>query len=294
MSLPVLALLLASAMWGLSWLPLKFLYSAGFGGVSLIVINFGLLALLLTPVLFHQRRSWWPHKKKLFLIAILGGIANVSFAYSLIYGDVVRVMVLFYLLPIWGVLGGRILLRETVDFWRWLGVVLAIGGAFIVLGGAQLLKTPPSWIDLVAISSGFALAMTNLAFRAVQEVPVASKVIVTFYGCFVLAACILLLMAEPFTAGASSQAWGALLAYVFLWLMVASFTSQWAVTQIESGRSSIIIIVELLAAVVSATLIRGEVLTVAEMTGGVFILAAALIEALRDMKSHSILPVLED
>ena len=49
----------------------------------------------------------------------------------------------------------------------------------------------------------------------------------------------------------------------------------------EAGRSSIIIIMELITAVVSATLIAGERMSVPEMLGGVLILSAALIEALR-------------
>ena len=49
----------------------------------------------------------------------------------------------------------------------------------------------------------------------------------------------------------------------------------------EAGRSSIIIIMELITAVVSATLLAGERMSPWEMLGGVLILSAALIEALR-------------
>lgn len=283
--MPVVALCIASIMWGLTWWPLKALNAAGFGGLSVIALSFGVLAFVSTPVLIRQRQSWWSQKPQMALIGFLGGTANVAFAYALIHGDVVRVMVLFYLLPIWGVLGGRILLKEQIDIWRWLGVCLAIGGAFIVLGGAQLFSTAPSWIDLLALISGFALAMTNLAFRAVQTIPVVPKVIATFYGCMILAVLCLFLGSESFEYGHSNSAWLGLLSYALLWLLLTSLTSQWAVTQLEAGRSSIIIIMELVAAVVSATLIRGEVLTVQEVVGGILILIAALIEALRDLKT---------
>jgi drug/metabolite transporter (DMT)-like permease len=168
-----------------------------------------------------------------------------------------------------------------VDAWRWTGVGLAIVGAFIVLGGFEVWRRPPSWVDAIALLSGLCFALNNLAFRAVREVPVAAKLGALFYGCFILSGLALLLTAERFGGGQSPQAWLGLAAFALCWLLAANLGSQWAVTQMEVGRSSIIIITELITAVVSAALILGKSLTPGEMTGGALILAAALIEALR-------------
>jgi drug/metabolite transporter (DMT)-like permease len=283
-SLPVIVLLCTSILWGLSWLPLKTLNENGFGGLSLIFISFGFLSLFLTPVFYQQRKGWAGHNSRLFIIAFFGGAANLAFAYALIYGDTIRVMVLFYLLPIWGVLGGRILLHEKIDRWRWLGVVLAIAGAFTVLGALRILQQPPSWIDLISLAAGFFLAMSILSFRAIQQIHIISKIAAMFYGCFALAAIAMLLAAEPFIVGNSTLSWAGLLAYTFLWLLLANLGSQWAVSNMETGRASIIIILELVTAVVSATIIRGEAVTLNEALGGILILTAALIEALRDLR----------
>jgi drug/metabolite transporter (DMT)-like permease len=218
----------------------------------------------------------------MLLIMLCGGAANLAFAYAMIVGDVVRVMVLFYLLPIWGVLGGRFILKERVDVWRWSGVALAVGGAFIVLGGFEAWRNPPSWVDLIAVLSGFFFALNNLVFRALQEVPAVSKVGALFYGCFILSLLMLSLTGAGFTGGDSMNAWLGLAAYALCWMLAANLGSLWAVTQMEVGRSSIIIITELITAVISAALILGKVLTPAEMLGGALILAAALIEALRN------------
>lgn len=285
MSIPVIVLLCSSILWGLSWLPLKTLNENGFDGLSLILISFGLLSLLLTPLFYKQRKTWSGQKGRLLIIAFFGGAANLAFAYALIYGDTVRVMVLFYLLPIWGVLGGRILLHEKIDRWRWLGVFLAISGAFTVLGAFQVLQQPPSWLDLISLAAGFFLAMSILSFRAIQQIPIVSKITVMFYGCFVLAAVAVLLSAEPYLTGDSISSWAGLLAYTFLWLLLANLGSQWAVSNMETGRASIIIILELVTAVVSATIIQGDMVTMNEGIGGVLILTAALIEALRDFRA---------
>src|SRR4029077_14224968 len=111
-----------------------------------------------------------------------GGLANLAFASAIVLGDVTRVMVLFYLLPAWGVLGARFLLRERIDGRRKLSLADALGGAFFVLGGPKILEQPPNWVDGLAALSGLALAINNVLFRKASEVPVASKVGFVFVG----------------------------------------------------------------------------------------------------------------
>ncbi|WP_345986692.1 DMT family transporter [Sulfurimonas sp. HSL-1656] len=279
--LPVVVLLGASVLWGLTWLPLKQINGMGIDGIALTMGAYGILALLLTPVLMAQFAQWREHKRAMGMILLFGGGANLAFTYALINGEVIRVMVLFYLLPVWGVLGGKFFLREGVDLWRWLGAALAVTGAFVILGGFDALGGAPSWIDLIALLSGLLFAMNNLVFRAAAEVPVASKITVMFYGCLILAGALLALGVEELPYDADSDAWLALAAYAVLWLLLANIGSQWGVSHMEAGRSSIIIIMELITAVISATLIAGERMDAMEMIGGVLILTAALIEALR-------------
>lgn len=279
--LPVIVLLGASILWGLSWLPLKSINGMGVDGVALTFLAYGVLALSLTPLLLHQFPLWRKHKKAVLLIALFGGGANLAFTYALINGEVIRVMVLFYLLPVWGVLGGKFFLKEKIDRWRWLGVSFAIVGAFFILGGFKAFDAPPSWIDLIALLSGLFFAMNNLLFRAAQAVPVGSKITVMFYGCFTLAGVLLAAGIEQLPYDITGNAWLALLLYALFWLLVANIGSQWGVTHMEAGRSSIIIILELITAVVSATVIAGESMAPVEYFGGALIVTAAFIEALR-------------
>ena len=279
--LPVIVLLGASILWGLSWLPLKHINSLGIDGVTLTFLVYGLLALILTPQLLRQFSIWRMHTNAMLLILLLGGGASLTFTYALVNGEVIRVMVLFYLLPVWGVLGGRFFLKETIDRWRWLGASLAIFGAFFILGGFKAFDAPPSWIDLIALLSGLFFSMNNLVFRAAQAVPVGSKITMMFYGCFALAGLLLAGGAEQLPQDISGNAWLSLALYALFWLLIANIGSQWAVTHMEAGRSSIIIIMELITAVISATLIAHETMSPVEMAGGVMILTAAFIEAAR-------------
>lgn len=286
----VASLLGASLLWGCAWMPLKALGDAGLDGLTLAFGAFGLLALITTP--FSVRRHGLPRGSRgsLLLIALLGGGANLAFTIAMLYGEVVRAMVLFYLLPLWGVLGGRLLLGERVDGLRWLGVALALLGAWLVLGGVNLLESMPSWYELSGLLAGFLYAMNNLVFRGVQDLPLSSKLSAMFIGCASLALLAMLLTGASLPVGISTTAWGGLALYAIGWLLVANIGAQWGVVHLEAGRASVILIVELVAAVISATLIGKEQMAPLEWGGAVLILTAALIEALRREPSSDRLP----
>jgi drug/metabolite transporter (DMT)-like permease len=277
---PVVALVGSSVMWGGMWWPLKQINALGIGGIPLVVCAFGAASLLLLPALMLQHRRWAGEGRFLLLIALLGGYANIAYTEALIYGEVVRVMVLFYLVPVWGVLGGRLFLGERIDWIRGLGVVLALSGAFVILGGFKVLTGRIAWTDLLAVTCGMAFAGNNLVFRARQAPPVSSKVAAMLLGTAVLALPLVLLIREPWPQVAPSS-WGWVAAYGIAWMLVATAATQWAVTHMEAGRASTLIILELVTAVVSATLIGGERMGPGEWFGSVLVVAAALLEAWR-------------
>src|SRR5215217_2703605 len=119
---PVLVLLCSSFLWGLTWLPLKYFGGFGLQGVNVTLVGYGSVGVLALPWLVRRSRSLRRDGRAVLLLALLGGLANLAFASAIVKGDVVRVMVLFYLLPAWGVLGGWLLLGERIDAWRRLTV----------------------------------------------------------------------------------------------------------------------------------------------------------------------------
>lgn len=277
---PACVLIFASILWGLTWLPLHFLKDMGLDGIPLILISQAILA-----VLFSVTGWRIPIDKRNLLlilgIALCGGGAILCFTYALTYGEVIRVMVLFYLLPVWGVLGGKVFLEEEIDLWRWLGVVMAVFGAFIILGGWSVLQSPPSWIDAMALASGMLFAGNNMFFRGATEISLSSKLMAMCLGCSLLCALVLLSPSISWPQHTSNEAWWWLIAYTLVWMFIANIASQWAVTHMESGKSSIILIMELLAAVVSAMWIAGERFTTIEWLGCLLIVAAAIVESCR-------------
>lgn len=282
-SLPVLVLFISSVGWGLTWLPLKYLNQHGMQGPTLVFVAFAAAALVLMPAFLRQRRSWAGQVRYLLLIALFGGFANLSFQIALYEGEVIRVMILFYLLPVWSVLGGRVFLGERIDRLRMVTVAGALLGAFLILGGFAVLDTRPGWVDILAIASGMAFAMNNIVFRATQALPVTSKVTAVFIGCAVLVGGYLLFN-QPAPAIHTPATLLLTMLYGVFWLTLITFGTQWGVTQLEAGRASIIIIMELVTAVVSASLLLGETLAVGELAGGLLVVSAVLIETWREAR----------
>lgn len=278
--LPVVVLFLASIIWGLTWLPLKFIHQTGIDGIALVFVSHALLNL----VLLAARPSWHLfilYRRPLLGIAIAGGTAVTCFTYALIHGDVIRVMVLFYLVPVWGVVGGRIFLGERIDLMRTVCVVLALLGAFLILGGNRVFSSPPVWTDFLALMAGVAFAANNLFFRAVHQVGLTTKLTAMFWGCMLLALSLLIFGVEPMPVDIGLTPWLWVAAYSVTFLLLANLGSQWGVSHLEAGRASVIMIMELVAAVVSALWIGGEQLSGMEWLGAFFVVASALLEASR-------------
>ena len=275
----VFTLLSASILWGLTWLPLKYLHQLGFDGVPITFLVYLIMFIAVSPFIWRHRKHLKSDWLILLGVLLLGGGAQLAFNTAMIYGDVIRAMVLFYMVPLWGVIGGRLFLHEQITPFRWLGMGLAVIGAFLVVGGANAFITPPSWIDLLALASGFLFAMNNIVFRASPDVPVMLKLPFMFLGSVLLASLVVMQTGETIIPDVSVNAWLVLLAYAAIWVMLANLGTQWAVTQMEAGKSSIIVILELITAVVSASLILGESMNTAEMIGGLLILSAAILES---------------
>jgi drug/metabolite transporter (DMT)-like permease len=276
--LAVASLLGSGLLWGLTWLPLKHFAGQGLTGITQSLLTYGAIGAIAAPFIWVQRRQWWPQRGLLLATGLFGGLANVCFTTALMFGPVMRSMLLFYLAPVWAVLGAAVLLKEPLTPARLLGVAMAVAGAVLVLDGPALLHDPFAWTDALALASGLGYALQNLASRAADRTPVMSKSLVIFTGASVVAGGLALAVRAPLPAFDPALA-AQLAAYAGLWLTLAMWTTMYGVTHLEAGRAAVLLVFELVAAVVSAMLIAGESLSAMGWAGAGLITAAALIEA---------------
>ena len=117
--------------------------NAGLSGPMLSLLTYGVVAIPGLLLLARERHTWRAQACILLALGLVGGSANAAFVNALIAGEVARRHVLFYLSPVWSVLGGRLLLGEP---WprRMAAVGLALAGLWHVMGGTRAFYTPLS------------------------------------------------------------------------------------------------------------------------------------------------------
>ncbi len=275
----VLSLIISAAAWGLSWLPLKYFASLGLDGHAIALTAYALVGLVSLPVIVHERNQWRREAGLLCLIGLSFGIANVALSWALMAGSVVRTMLLFFLLPAWGVIGGKLLLHEHLGPRRLLAAGLCLLGVFIIVGGIDAFGAPLSFADIAALVAGLTLVLGGITNRAATRIPIASRTLAAFVGCTFIA--LLALPLHPVSLPPLSAGdWSLLALFAFVWLLGATLLTTYGVMHVDASRAGVLQVVELVVAVVSAVLIGGETLGFKEWLGAALILTASLLEAL--------------
>jgi len=283
-ALAVLALLLNALTWGLSWIPLRWLEQRGLHPlwatalVYLVAVVFIVLWRPSAPrLLWQSRRLWW--------LVLAAGTTNATFNWAVTLGDVVRVVLLFYLMPLWAVLLSRWLLKEKLTWTSGSRVLLALAGALIVLwpaeGGWPL---PRNGADALAVLGGFSFALNNVLLRREAAAPEEARSLAMFGGGVVVS----LVLATWLTAGgliaavpppaASWVAAAMALAAIFL---VGNLALQYGAARLPGNTTAAVMVAEVLFASVSAVALGAGALTPQLLVGGALIVVAALLAAWR-------------
>ena len=276
---PVLALLLGATLWGVVWYPLRLLEAQGFYPVWLTLTTYTAAALIgLVPVA-ARLRSFTIHGWTLSALALAGGCTNIAFVLAVLDGNVMRVLLLFYLSPLWAVVLGWLFLREPVS-WRSLSILaLAMAGAISMLWEPALgVPWPRDQADWLAIGSGFAFAVSNVIVRSAQEVSIVQKVMSTWLGVVVLAAILIALLRVP-VPEVTVSVMAAALVLGAAGISVMTVLVQYGVTHIPIRRSAVILLFELVVGALSQQLLTSEVMTLVEWFGGGLIVVAAYLSA---------------
>ena len=273
----------AATAWGLIWYPYRLLEGAGLSGshASLLTYALGIL-----PLLVMARSSGLTPKKGqwgwLLAVAVTAGWTNLSYVLAVIDGEVMRVMLLFYLAPLWTVVFARLILKEHAGPWGWPVIGLALAGAYVMLGrtngdGTWQLPLPANQAEWLGLTSGIGFALTNVVSRGARRIPIETRSLWTFIGVTVMAG--IFVMVEGLPAGVIPSLDGAgfaLLVGVTLALLLATFTVQYGLAHTPANRAVVIMLFELVVAALSSQWLAGEVMGPREWLGGAMIVTATL------------------
>lgn len=281
--LPVLSLLFSATLWGVLWYPLRLLEARGLTGLWQVVLIYAAATSIGSTLLIIRRIRFQP-SWNLLLLACSNGWCNTAFILAVLEGNVVRVLLLFYLSPLWTVILGKLLLREPLSRYSRLTLLCAMCGALIMLWDARIgVPWPKDVSDWLAISSGMAFALSNVMVRKMQEVPVLIKAVTTWGGVFMVAGLLLLLQGQSIpTVGIQVLLSTLILGGTAFVIMTAALI--YGVTNMPAHRAATILLFELVAGALSAQLLTDEVVKPNEWAGGALILIAAWFEARRHIR----------
>ncbi len=280
----IVALLATAFFWGLLWFPMRWLEERGVPGLWATGLLFGSALLTGAPLLWRYRGQMALRPGLLLWLALSSGWCNIAFILAVLDGQVVRVMLLFYLSPVWAVLLARLLLGERMPPLALLTLALAMGGALIILWDPSLgMPWPQGRADWLAISSGMAFALSNVCIRKGQELPIALKTVMGWLGVVVVSGLLLL------TGAGGHVEWGVAAVTVAVVLGVVGIVLMsvclvYGVTHMPVHRSAVILLFEVVVGAVSAHWLAGETLGVQEWLGGILILGAAWLASRQQLQ----------
>ncbi|MEO6697159.1 MAG: DMT family transporter [Gammaproteobacteria bacterium] len=277
--LPTLSLLFGATLWGVFWFPLRWLEAQGVPGLWSSLFIYLTVTVVSLPWLWQRRGELVKSPRMLLALALIAGWCNVAFILAVIEGNVVRVLLLFYLSPLWAALLGRLLLGERLSSHAWLTLAVAMTGALTMLWNAAAgWPWPQTQADWLAISAGFTFALSNVIVRKAQNISYGVKSIAVWWGGALMAGVGLLAM--PLTMPEISlPVLGVIVALACGGMMVMTLAVQYGVTQMPVHRSAVILLFEIVAGAVSAQLLTDEIVLPSEWLGGALILAAAYFSA---------------
>ncbi|MGY6237238.1 DMT family transporter (plasmid) [Burkholderia ambifaria] len=283
-SLPTLAILIGASVWGLIWYPLRILASLGLTGTLASALT-SLVAFLFVIVVRHRTIATLRWHWVLPGIAITAGVTNLGFVWGTIHGEVLRVMLLFYLTPAWTAIYAHFLLRERLT-WAGAGLAaLSIGGAMLMLWsptlGVPLPANPAEWAGLAA---GLSFAMSNvLVIKASRELPemrAEMRTATLFGGAAVFGAIASLFEGLP-AAPAGGELGTAALIIVAIGVTVAvnNLLVQYGLARVPANRASVIMLFEIVITALSAWVFASELPSAREWAGGACIVLATLLSS---------------
>ena len=277
--LPILSLVVAATLWGVAWYPLRHLEQLGMHGLWATLVIYGSAALaggFLLPRCYREIRQ----EPYLFaLVAVGSAWCNVAFILAVLDGNVVRVLLLFYLSPVWSTLMAWRWLKEELGVQAWTTFFIAMTGAVIMLWNPEAgAPWPSDRADWLALSSGVAFAFANVAMRKLEGYSIESKVIVNWWGGSLLAlALILLLHLPPPELSLTTYSLTASLGLVVVLIMTVSVS--YGVSNLPVHQSAVILLFELVIGALSSLWLTDEIIALAEWVGGALIVAAAYLTA---------------
>jgi drug/metabolite transporter (DMT)-like permease len=277
----VFGLLFGATAWGVIWYPYRILQEMGVSGITSSFYTY-LIALILGCILLaRQEGGWRLPSKSIVWMALAAGWTNLSYVLAVLDGEVVRIMLLFYLSPLWTLILAHFWLHERTGRYGMIAIAISLIGAFTMLWQPDAeLPLPSNKAEWIALSSGMSFALTNVITRKSTHLSLRSKSMAVWLGVMTVSLLFILFQTQSFPApSAFSGTQWLIMGGVGLLLMLVTVLVQYGLTYIPVTRAAVIFIFELVVGAATSYYLANEAMTPREWLGGCLIVAAAILAA---------------
>ena len=267
--------------WGLFWIPLRGMDSAGVTDAWATVLFYGMPLLLFSPWIFVNWRRIARCGWSLHFIGIATGVSLAFYSNALLYTEVIRGLVLYYTTPVWSLLLARIVLGENITVARILAILFGLAGMLVMFGIDVGFPWPRNIGDWMALIGAMGWAVAAVLLRkddGSRSMEICS--VYFFYG--VIAAIVLAI--SPMAGDIEVPDWSVIVDVLPWTIPVAiivipgAYAAFWGAPHLNPGVVGLLFMTEISVGGITAAIWANEPLGLRELTGIGLITLAGLSE----------------
>ncbi len=287
---PSAAIVLSASLWGTSWIPLRVLHADGWPGAWIPLLMYGAPGIFVLPFLFYRPgRGWGRHVvasnlKTTAAVGFFTGLCTVLYSLGAAYGDIVTIILLFYLNPVWSAVLERLFIGSPITWRRFSAIALGLVGMWVLVAGDGELFAAVTGIEGLGLIAGFAWAAALIANRMGEGAGQLEKAFSQYLFASLIAGAIILLHLFPTgdAVSLSNIPWGHSLLWTIIasgiWVLPAMVLGFWGASKVSPTTAAMLFLAEALVGVGSAAFFGVSQLHERHLIGGALIIVASLIE----------------
>lgn len=273
----------AAAIWGIWWIPVRYLESLGLHGPwAGLAMNAGALAA--ASIWLAIMRQPLRLGRRAVAGAALVGVAVTTYSTALNYTDVIRAVLLFYLAPAWSKIIEWAFLRMPWRATSTLALVLALTGAWLVLGG-RVSVSALNGGDVLALISGLAWAGGAALVFTGGAASAFSLTTVTAFFSVLVALPFVFAVGWPGAGAALVAAVPAGLGAGALYVLPIMVLTLWSAQRLPPATITFLLTAEILTGVISGAVLLDEPFGWMQAAGALLIVLAAVSEVLAGLRA---------
>ena len=283
-SYPNLTVIVSCLFWGTYWIPLRSIDSVNSGSVWPLFLSFLLLALILVKPLIKSITNIFINKNYFFLAGCFFAALGISlYSESLLRGEIVKVVVLFYLCPIWGTIFARFIHNHSFTIKRIFSIILCIIGLEIIVGFEKGIILPSTTVEWIALLAGLMWAMSMTLFNLANTTSGVEKTSLTaflipfvyLFLCFIPGGRNL---AIPYSLLSIHPIYIWMILFAIIWLLPSILLTYFSVEVLDPGRINILLAFEVAVGFLSSALLTSEIIGFREYIGAIFVVSACFVD----------------